>query len=125
MRAAVVLALASCTPGPRVLDFGPAQTGHGVEGQLVVRGHRIKGELLEVSDTAFVMQTGDGVVLVPKFTIDELSFWGLDWYSARDLVGDVLEQHRLMSRFPAGIPPAALRALLAESHQSEIRVVVE
>ena len=40
-----------------------------------------------------------------------------------ELTGELLDQHRLMSRFPMGIPPEALRSLLRQSGQSELKVV--
>ena len=116
----------ACTSNARTLErdleLGPVRS-HGVDGQLVVHGRRVSGELLEVSDTAFVMQSGDEVVLVPKFAIDESNFRGLDAHRGAELAGEVLEQHRLLSRFPMGMPPAVLRSLLRESGQSELRVI--
>jgi hypothetical protein len=118
-------ALSSCASRVRPDYVGPAQTGHGVEGELVVHGQRVKGELLEVSDTAFVLQTRAGVVLVPKFTIDESSFRGLELFRGSELAGKVLEQHRLLSRFPAGMPAAVLQSLLRQAGQSEIKIITE
>jgi hypothetical protein len=117
--------LSSCATRVRPEYVGPAQTGHGAEGELVVHGQRVKGELLEVSDTAFVLQTNTGIVLVPKFTIDESSFRGLDLYRGSELAGEVLEQHRLLSRFPAGLPAAVLQSLLRQAGQSEVKIITE
>lgn len=127
VRAAALLAglslLTSCVVGPRALDYAPAQTAHGVQGQFIVLGQRIKGELLEVSDTAFVIETSDAVVMIPKFVVDEAIFQGFDSVRAKDLVGDVLEQYRLLSRYPAGMPAATLHTLLAETGQQELKIV--
>lgn len=120
---ASVLAFATgCGSRINDVELGPART-HGADGQLVVNGRRVSGELLEVSDTAFVLQTREGIILVPRFAIDESNFRGLDLHRGAELSGDVLEQHRLMSRFPMGMPPVALGSLLRESGQSEPRVI--
>jgi hypothetical protein len=120
-----VSALSGCASRVRPEYVGPAQSGHGVEGEVVVHGQRVKGELLDVSDTAFVLQTRAGIVLVPKFTIDESSFRGLDLYRGSELAGAVLEQHRLLSRFPAGMPAAVLQSLLRQAGQREVKIITE
>jgi len=108
----------------RNIELGPVRS-HGVDGQLVVHGRRVSGELLEVSDTAFVLQSGDVVVLVPRVDIDESNFRGLETHRGAELTGEVVEQHRLLSRFPMGMPPAALRSLLRQSGQSELKVITQ
>ena len=124
--ALIVVALVSmataCGSSVRNLELDPARA-HGADGQIVVHGRRVSGELLEASDTAFVLETRDAIVLVPKFAIDESNFRDLDVRGGTELAGDVLEQHRLLSRFPLGIPPVALRSLLRQHGQSEPRVI--
>lgn len=119
-----LLVVGACTSTARNIEVEPVRS-HGIDGQLVVRGRHVSGELLEASDTAFVMQTGDAIVLVPKFAIDESNFRGLEVHRGAELSGELLEQHRLLSRFPMGIPPAALRSLLRQSGQSELRVITQ
>ena len=63
------------------------------------------------------------VVMIPKFVVDEAIFQGFDSVRAKDLVGDVLEQYRLLSRYPAGMSPATLHILLAECGQRELKIV--
>jgi hypothetical protein len=116
-------ALAGCVIGPRVSEYRPVEAGHGVTGQFIVRGRRLEGELLAVSDSALVIQSTDGLLLISKLLIDEASFGGLGVVGSKDLVGDVLEQYRLLSRYPAGIAPATLQALLAEAGQEELKVL--
>ena len=119
-----LLIVGACTSNARNIELGPVRS-HGIDGQLVVHGRHVSGELLEASDTAFVMQTGDAIVLVPKFAIDESNFRGLEVHRGAELTGELLEQHRLLSRFPMGMPPAALRSLLRQSGQSELRVITQ
>lgn len=120
--ASLVVMSTSCGSSINYLEVGPART-HGADGQIVVNGRHISGELLAVSDTAFVLQTGDGIVLVPKLAIDEANFRDLDVHRGSELAGSVLEQHRLMSRFPMGMTPDVLRSLLRQSGQSELKVI--
>ena len=122
------MAAGACASNARTLErdieLGPVRS-HGVDGQLVAHGRRVSGELLEVRDTAFVLLSGDAIVLVPKFAIEESNFRGLDVHRGAELTGEVLEQHRLLSRFPMGMPPAALRSLLRQSGQSELKVITQ
>ena len=120
--AGLLLVTAACGSSINYLELGPARS-HGADGQIVANGRHISGELLAVSDTAFVLQTGDGIVLVPKLAIDESNFRDLDVHRGSELAGDILEQHRLMSRFPMGMTPEILRSLLRQSGQSELKVI--
>jgi hypothetical protein len=119
---ASLVLISGCGSSINSLELGPARP-HGADGQLIIHGRRISGELLAVSDTAFVLQTGDGIVLVPKFAIDESNFRDLDVHRGSELAGNILEQHRFMSRFPMGMTPEVLRSLLRQSGQSELKVV--
>lgn len=121
--AAVFEAAGACYTGPHVLEFLPARSGHGVSGELVVQNQRVRGELLALSDTAVMMESAGRILLIPRSAISEARFEGLNAHSGVELMGDVLEQYRLMSRFPAGISTTTLRSLLAQSGQSELTVV--
>ena len=121
--AGVVEAAGACYTGPHVLEFLPARSGHGVDGELVVRNQRVRGELLALSDTAVVMESAGRMLLIPRSAISEARFEALKAHSGAELTGDVLEQYRLMSRFPAGISAPTLRSLLAQTGQSELTVV--
>jgi hypothetical protein len=123
--AAIILSMTSGC-GPRINNFEvDLAKPHGADGQIVVSGRRVRGELLEVSDTAFVLRTRDAIVLIPKFAIDESNFRDLDMHRGAELAGEVLEQHRLMSRFPMGMPPEALRSLLRQTGQSELKIITQ
>lgn len=126
--ASALLVAGACASNARNIDrdivLGLVRS-HGVDGQLVVHGRHVGGELLDVSDTAFVLLSGNAIVLIPKVDIDESNFRGLELHRGAELTGDVLAQHRLLSRFPMGMPPGALRSLLRQSGQSELKVVTQ
>jgi hypothetical protein len=119
---ASLVLMSACGSSINYMELGPARP-HGADGRMIVNGRHISGELLAVSDTAFVLQTRDGIVLVPKLAIDESNFRDLDVHRGSELAGDILERHRLMSRFPMGMTPEVLRSLLRQSGQSELKVI--
>lgn len=113
-----------CVPLPIPSTFPPAQSGHGIDARLLVGRRMVKGELLEVSDTAFIVRTAEGLVLIPQESVTEANFPDVGFYRAADLVGDVTRQLRLTSRFPAGIPASVMTALLGEAGQAQVTVIL-
>ena len=117
----VMMLLTACVihAGPGPDDFPPAHSAAGLSTSLVLATSRVDGELLEVRDSALVILTHDRVVLVPYSTIDSGTF-----AHSRIAVGhgqkpswEDFESIRLLSRYPQGIPPEALRRILADKGQ--------
>jgi hypothetical protein len=117
----VMMLLTACVihAGPGPDSYPPAHSASGLSTSLVLATSRVDGELLEVRDSALVILTQDRVVLVPFTTIDSGSF-----AHSRVAVGhgkkpawDDFESIRLLSRYPQGIPPEALRRILADKGQ--------
>lgn len=121
--AAIFGASSGCYTGPHALEFGPARSGHGVAGQLILQNQRVQGELLALSDTALLMESANRILLIPRSAVDEARFENLPAHRGADLTGDVFEAYRLLSRFPAGISATTLRTLLFQFGQSELTVV--
>jgi hypothetical protein len=95
----------------------PAGVAAGVS---VQSGGMIVGELLEVRDTALVLLRGTEVMLVPNALIVNVRFQGGNLrpqsLTPNEFVGGGL---RLLARYPSGISPAVMAALLAASGRSE------
>ena len=109
----------ACYVGPSTRTFAPAHGPDGIEADLRLEGARVRGELLEVQDTALVLLRINRVVLVPLAAIRVGSFSqrGVlveDGYVARG----ALAQLRLVSRFPAGLTPKLRARLLAAYGQT-------
>lgn len=117
----VMMLLTACVihAGPGPDSYPPAHSAAGLSASLVLATSRVEGELLEVRDSALVILTHDRVVVVPFSTIDSGTF-----AHSRIAVGrgqkpllDDFESIRLLSRYPQGIPPEALRRILADKGQ--------
>ncbi|HEY2853611.1 MAG TPA: hypothetical protein VGJ18_12235 [Gemmatimonadaceae bacterium] len=117
----VMMLLTACVihAGPGPDSFPPAHSAAGLSASFVLATSRVNGELLEVRDSALVILTHDRVVLVPFSTIDSGSFAHsrIAVGHGQKLVGDDFESIRLLSRYPQGIPPEALRRILADKGQ--------
>jgi hypothetical protein len=113
----------SCFTGPSAHSFTPAVTGHGVDGQLQLRNRTVKGELLELRDTAYVLATDEGILLVPFPAVRRAKFESFGSFGGGVPDSEWRERLHLASRFPRGIPESALTTLLAEARQSELLVV--
>jgi hypothetical protein len=125
----VLLALvAGCHTSPSPESYDLARRPNGIHGTLESRaGRSIAGELLEVRDSAFVMLVGDRVTIVPYRAIANASFDHQDWAAFQTLTptpsAEARERIRWDSRFPYGMRPPALAALLRLSGQTEPDVV--
>jgi len=120
-----VLLFAACYHGPSIYKFGPVQGPEGVDTDLHLQKTRVRGELLEVQDTALIVLTDSNkVVLVPVSGIEAGIF---------DKLGQLLEEGvfpqsavaklRPFSRFPTGLTPELRARLLAAYGQTELEVV--
>jgi hypothetical protein len=101
--------------------FPVANSPAGVAAGVSVRsGGMIVGELLEVRDTALVLLRGTEVVLVPNVLILNVRFQGSNLrtqsVTPAEFVGSGL---RLLARYPSGISPTVMAALLSASGRSE------
>ena len=110
-------------PGPE--DYPPAHSAAGLTASLVVEASRLAGELLEARDTALVILTHDRVMLVRFSVIDTGVF-----ADSRVTIGhhqkplpQDFDSIRLLSRYPQGIPPDALRRILADKRQDVLLVL--
>ena len=117
----IMMLLTACVihAGPGPDSYPPAHSTSGLSASLVLATSRVDGELLEVRDSALVILTHDRVVLVPFSSVDSGTF-----AHSRVVVGhgqkpllDDFESIRLLSRYPQGVPPEALRRILAGKGQ--------
>jgi hypothetical protein len=117
--AAILLCACVIHAGPGPESYPPAHSAAGVTASLVSATTRIEGELLEARDTALVILAHDQVALVPFSTIDSGSFAHsrVAVGHRRKPVWEDFESIRLLSRYPQGIPPEALRRILADKRQ--------
>lgn len=104
------------------LAIGPA----GAQMDVRLRKSRVKGELLEVRDTALVILGAQEMTLVPFNGIRTAAFSNVNGpYINRRMSSEAIRKARLLSRFPYGMPEAVLRELLASRQQTEITVRVQ
>jgi len=121
------IAAAGCvkTVGKGADSFPVANSPAGVATMVSVRTDgTITGELLEVRDTALVLRRGTEVVLVPNALIANVRFQGGDLRADSMTPAEFLRRDlRLLSRYPSGISPAVMAALLSASGRPEPTVV--
>ena len=117
--------LAACLTSPTLSGFPPARSASGVEARLRVGGQEIRGELLEASDSGFVVRQSPQIVFVPISVVRSARFAGIGHVTVNPPDADRLLTVRHSSRFPAGIPRSVLPELLRQSGQREIAVVRE
>lgn len=122
--AIVSLGCVGCHTGPSASDFRPAMTPYGVHTRLQLRDHSLNGELLEVRDSAFVLydDAGSGIVLIPFSAVRDTRFEDTGSYGDGAPDAEWAAKLRRLSRYPYGITPSVLQALLTKAHQSELRV---
>ena len=116
-----MMLLSACVihAGPGPDSYPPAHSAAGVSAYLDLGTSRLDGELLEARDTALVILTRDHVMLVPFSTIDSGTFAhsSVAIGHGRKPFWNDFESIRLLSRYPQGIPPEALRRILADKRQ--------
>lgn len=115
-----VLGISACMVGPSTRTFTPAKGPQGIEADLRLQGARVRGELLEVQDTALMVLRADRVVLVPLHVITSGRFRnrGTLVWNGQASKGS-LPRLRLLSRFPAGLTPEVRARLLAVHGQTQ------
>lgn len=110
--------------GPEPASYPPANRAAGTVAHIIVGRDTVRGELLEVRDTALVVLTLDRVVLVLDGAMRSLRFDDLRRREPLSALSpSERERLRLLSRFPQGIPPAALTAILESRRQSALTVI--
>lgn len=113
--------------GPRAERLTVATSPSGTIADIRVRDHGelFTGELLEVRDTALVVLSGGRVTVVPVSAIRRVTFRDSAIYlDGGDVFGvGELSELRLLSRFPQGITPPLMSALLAALGQTEPRLL--
>jgi hypothetical protein len=130
MKAPVTAAILTCvalgacvrTMGPQPRDYGPAHTASGVHAEVFTATDHMGGELLEVRDSAIVLH-GAATVLIPFDAIVRAAF--ADTRLTVDRTSHEraeVTQIRLLSRYPQGMPLAALHAYLSAANQDSLIV---
>ena len=117
----LAMLLSACVihAGPGPDTYPPAHSAAGVNATLFVDTSALHGELLETRDSALVVLTTDHVLLVPFAIIDSGSFANSNVVLAhrQQPMWEDRESIRLLSRYPQGTPPEALRRILAAKGQ--------
>ena len=114
--ALVALALVTtgaCTTGPAAKEFRVLREARGAE--IMVQGPtaQLKGELLEVREEHLLIWDGCRLLLAPFARIRDSGFVTVEPKWIAGVPSDAeREELRLLSRYPAGIPAAALSELL-------------
>jgi hypothetical protein len=126
--AVLLVAAAGCRLGTTVPKFAPALAPEGVRTTLTLRSGRVQGELLAVTDTAFVIRRyaeTPPVALVPYRAIHGSAFHqvGAPVEGGHPPRERDRERLRLVSRFPQGLSPELLQQLLAGYGQTELVVL--
>jgi hypothetical protein len=117
----LVLSVCACSVGLSAKHFSPATAPDGIEADLRISGFpRVRGELLEVQDSGLVILRNDRVTFVPLRDINYGSFRqrGAFIAAGRFVDAAAAAELRLVSRFPAGLPPDRRAALLAAYGQT-------
>ena len=120
-----VIIVAACYHGPAVGKFRPAQAPNGIAADLTLRETDVSGELLAVQDSALIVLTTLGkIVLAPAAAIQRGQFGQLGvLLGPGENRQQALERLRYFSRFPSGLTPDLRTRLLAAYGQTEIQVL--
>jgi len=95
-----------------------ANSPEGVAGVVTVATRVYEGELLTVTRADLTMRTSEAVVVIPYSQIDSGGFSAIDVHIVGAPSSRNLDQLRYASRFPYGIPDAALKAILSRMGRS-------
>jgi len=115
----------ACYTGPSVGSFPPAMSGHGIEGTVHLDHTRLAGELLDASDSGYVLLSDRAIFYTPYIAVKSAGFSGVGSHRDGRPDPEMLERLRLVSRFPKGITPAMLQALLADLRQTKVEVITQ
>lgn len=118
---ALLLVLGACTFGPRVENVALARQPRGASVTLVTSTQTIRGELLEVQDSALLVVADLRITLVPYHAIRRGEAELVPHLTGDGRVPSSyhIERLRRVSRFPQGLTPELRRALLDAYDQSE------
>lgn len=125
---AMVLASTACVVGQKASSFAPAQTAAGVTVDIVrMKGYLHIGgaELLAVQDTALLLVHNHRLLLAPLRDV---------WSAKVRQIGTMVSEGRIVSpsvryrantasRYPQGVGPDLLTALLAAYQQTALDVL--
>lgn len=134
----LMLLIAGCSVGVKIVNFKPAQGPQGVHIELqlegkAIRGSKISGELLAVRADRILLNVIDNpdspnatsrVVLIPFSlikTVDPEQMGRMRFRSQREEMDeDHLNRLRLVARFPQGLSDEMLAVLLADLGQDQV-----
>jgi hypothetical protein len=95
-----------------------ANSPEGVAGVVALHSDVYQGELLTVTKADLTLRTSERVVVIPYSLVESGAFSAIDV----DIVGvpspTNLSQLRYASRYPYGVPDAAMKAILAKIGRS-------
>jgi hypothetical protein len=95
-----------------------ANSPEGVAGVVTVATRVYEGELLTVTRADLTIRTSEAVVVIPYSQIENGDFSAIDVTIVRAPSPRNLDQLRYASRFPYGIPDAAMKAILSKMGRS-------
>lgn len=112
---------AACFTSPRPETLAVANGPRGVAGEIWFRDKsKARVELIEVRDTAYVVAHAGRIAVVPYSSVAEASFetvGPLGLGRGRAPSAKTRERLRFLSRYPFGIPEAAMAELLRTAGQ--------
>lgn len=110
--------------GARPERYPPANRASGTIAHIIAERETIRGELLEVRDSALLVLTADRLVLVRDRGMSSLQFNDMKRREPLSILSlEERERLRLLSRFPQGIPAAALATILEHHRQTAPTVI--
>jgi hypothetical protein len=115
--------MAGCYFGQTAAKFEPALGPRGVSTTITTQVWKnVTGELIEVGDEGLLVDTAYGVALVQYAVIRDGAFaqTGIHIEGGHVPAASTREKLRLLSRFPQGLSPALLKALLEAHRQTEV-----
>ena len=95
-----------------------ANSPEGVAGVVTVATHVYEGELLTVTRADLTMRTSEAIVVIPYSLVESGRFSAIDVHIVGAPSQTNLDQLRYASRFPYGIPDAAMKAILSKMGRS-------
>ena len=95
-----------------------ANSPEGVAGVVTLASHVYEGELLTVTKADLTMRTSEAIVVIPYSLVESGDFSAIDVNIAGAPSPRNLSQLRYASRFPYGIPDAAMKAILSKMGRS-------
>jgi hypothetical protein len=118
-----LLVLSGCAIGaPAARNLPVAVSPQGIQGSVAVAEQVYQGELLTVTDSAIVLAAGK-LMSINRAQAGEIAFGPYVRANGRLMSAQQWETLRMGSRFPYGIPPTALEALLRRYEQTAVEVV--